>query len=602
MFIIQLPYSLFNGNTEGQCGICDNDKKNDCRGPSQVVESCFDSAHDWHLNKTDCTKPTPPSVKPTTTAKTPSASSSKLPTTTLPTQPPTTACKATICEIIYSNQIISPQPFYEACYYDVCQMPDTSIGCSSLEVYASICETVGFCVDWRKFTNGKCNFSCPPTKEYRACGPDVQPTCNSKHNEKHIDQNPPSSSKFTEGCFCPNGTILFNSFTDVCVSSCGCTGADGMPKQPGETWQSNCQDCVCDKDSMSVQCTPHVCTEESPVTCSMEGQERVTEPAGPCCNKTICKCNVDLCSKAQHSCDTGFKLEISIPENGCCPKYTCVPKDVCVFNNTEYQPGSNVPKGTCEECWCSYQIDSASKLLAIDCKPIPCDTECPIGFRYEAIPGMCCGVCVQKECVVMLPDQTAHVIQPGQVWTSPDNNCTRYKCDKNKDQLGLTEIDIFCPPFNPKDCIPPLWCGACIFILSADPSYQSIHLPNWACKSATNCNIQKHKTHIESNGCKSNSSVELTSCGGSCGTYSMFSPETHHMMHSCTCCRETKTSEKKVTLSCPDSTAVDYSYTYVEECACQKTECVDSNTSTAPPSGQEVMEAAKGLRARRRRK
>ncbi|RXM94017.1 Mucin-2 [Acipenser ruthenus] len=81
-----------------------------------------------------------------------------------------------------------------------------------------------------------------------------------------------------------------------------------------------------------------------------------------------------------------------------------------------------------------------------------------------------------------------------------------------------------------------------------------------------------------------------------------FSPETHYMMHSCTCCRETKTSEKKITLSCPDNTTVDYSYIYVEECGCQNTECVDNKTSSAPPSGQEAKEAAKGLRARRRRK
>ncbi|MGH0127546.1 UNVERIFIED_CONTAM: hypothetical protein FKN15_031300 [Acipenser sinensis] len=335
MFVIRLPYSLFHGNTEGQCGICDNNKTNDCSGPNQVVESCSDSAHDWRINKMGCSKPTP-----------------------------------------------------------------------------------------------------PPT--------------------------------------------------------------------PGETWQSNCQDCVCDRDSMSVQCKPHVCTEESPVTCSKEGQERVTEIDSQCCNKTLCKCNVDLCPKIQQSCDPGFKLVISTPEDGCCLKHTCLPKAVCVFNNMEYQ-----------------------------------------GFRYEAIPGRCCGECVQKECVVMLPNQTAHVIQPGKVWTSPDNNCTKYKCDKNKDQLGLTEINIFCPPFNVEDCIPGLMPD-------------SLLCPN-----------------------------------------SRYSSESNSMMHSCTCCRETKTSEKKITLSCPDNTTIDYSYIYVEECGCQNTECVDNTTTSAPPRGQEVTE---DLRARRRRK
>ncbi|RXM30044.1 Mucin-5B [Acipenser ruthenus] len=512
MFVITLPYSLFHGNTEGQCGICDNNKTNDCSGPNQVVESCSDSAHDWRINKTGCSKPTPPpTVRPSTTAKTPSKPPSPASST-----PPSPDSKASICEIIYSkvfeacNEKIPAQPFYEACYFDVCHMPGTRIGCSSLEVYASMCEAAGVCMDWRKYTNGKCNYSCPPTKEYRACGPDVQPTCNSKYNEKYIDQNPSDSSGFTEGCFCPNGTTLFNSVSDVCVSSCG----EQRLHNPGETWQSNCQDCVCDRDSMSVQCKPHVCTEESPVTCSKEGQERVTEIDSQCCNKTLCKCNVDLCPKTQQSCDPGFKLEISPPEDGCCLKHTCLPKDVCVFNNTEYQPG--------------------------------------------------------------------------QVWTSPDNNCTKYKCDKNKDQLGLTEINIFCPPFNAEDCIPGT--------LTPDPDsccLQCIPKPN------NKCNIEKQKTKIVSNGCHSNSPVELTSCGGSCGTYSMYSSESNSMMHSCTCCRETKTSEKTITLSCPDSTTVDYSYIYVEECGCQNTECVDNNTTSVPPRGQEVTE---DLRARRRRK
>ncbi|CDR19001.1 unnamed protein product [Oncorhynchus mykiss] len=34
-----------------------------------------------------------------------------------------------------------------------------------------------------------------------------------------------------EGCFCPEGTILFNTFSDTCVRDCGCTGPDGKPKQ-----------------------------------------------------------------------------------------------------------------------------------------------------------------------------------------------------------------------------------------------------------------------------------------------------------------------------------------------------------------------------------
>ncbi|KAK2842369.1 hypothetical protein Q5P01_012569 [Channa striata] len=144
LFSVEVPFSLFHGNTEGQCGNCDNDQINDCRLPNgQISPSCSDMAHNWHVpdkNKPYCEKPTPsPPPSPTTS----------------------TPCKPVICDILTSevfekcHKVINPQHFYEACKFDVCHTP-TSMGCSSLQVYATMCAEASVCVDWRNATKGQC--------------------------------------------------------------------------------------------------------------------------------------------------------------------------------------------------------------------------------------------------------------------------------------------------------------------------------------------------------------------------------------------------------------------------------------------------------------
>ncbi|XP_066559036.1 intestinal mucin-like protein [Amia ocellicauda] len=113
---------------------------------------------------------------------------------------------------------------------------------------------------------------------------------------------------------------LFNSFSDTCVRSCDCTGPDGMPKQLGETWQSNCNECTCDSDTKSVQCRPLPSPVQPPITCNEPGQKMVTVN---CCNTSKCECDVSLCPNTPLTCDPGFQPEMKIPEGGCCPAYTC---------------------------------------------------------------------------------------------------------------------------------------------------------------------------------------------------------------------------------------------------------------------------------------
>lgn len=67
-------------------------------------------------------------------------------------------------------------------------------------------------------------------------------------------------------------------------------GANVAPslEQVGETWESKCSKCVCDKDTMSVTCRPVKCPRPKPLRCDI-GETLVV-------NKEDC-CNMPMCSE-----------------------------------------------------------------------------------------------------------------------------------------------------------------------------------------------------------------------------------------------------------------------------------------------------------------
>ncbi|XP_068800860.1 mucin-2 [Struthio camelus] len=550
-FSIRMPYSLFGNNTQGQCGTCNNNTADDCMLPNgSIAENCETMADHWQVvdpSKPQCSSVVVPTKVPSTTTGQPCKESS-------------------ICQLLLGSvfekchKFIHPEKYYAACVFDSCTLPQLDLECSSLQVYAATCADQGICIDWRTHTNGVCSYKCPAHKEYRACGPIKELTCKSSPEQQNQTE-----TKEAEGCFCPNGTMLHDSGVDVCVKTCGCVGLDNIPREYGEKFTVDCKDCICLEGGSGIVCEAHKCAEQNKISCDGEGFYKVTEvnSEDPCCPIITCKCNTSLCTTKPPKCELGFEVYSHIPSGQCCPAYQCVSKRVCVHQNAEFLPNSSVFVDKCQNCFCTNEVNVTTQLNVISCEHVPCDTYCEPGYERQPVKGECCGKCVQTKCVIHTSKSSVLILSPGEFKNDPYNNCTIYSCVNIHNQLISSTSEITCPAFNEENCKP----GTVTF------------LPNGCCKkcapldSPTPCSVRQRKDFIVYQGCHSLTRVDLTECEGTCGTFSLYSAEANSMEHSCSCCREARTSVREVELKCPTGHSLRHKYVYVESCSCQDTEC-----------------------------
>ncbi|XP_056095225.1 mucin-2-like [Rhinichthys klamathensis goyatoka] len=534
-FQINLPFSYFNGNTEGQCGVCDNNRSNDCRRPDgKIDQSCESMAQLWMV---------PPGCK---IPKSP------------PTPPPQPPCYPETCELIKGDMfvkchgVIPYESYYESCKFDVCHVGKKS-ACISLEAYAQQCGKEGICVDWRTSDELKklCEYKCPSHKVYQGCGPKIEKTCSTRYNDLYVEKECQSKEclqTFMEGCFCPDNTYQVSSTVDNCTAYCDCIGPDGLPRMPGETWTMGCSEYTCSSETFGITTVPVSCPIQKP--CGSE-QKLIIEN---CC--LTCVCDLEVC--LQKKCDVGFELAANKTEGSCCPP--CVPKDVCVYNNTEYQPGAKITPEPCVECDCQMDKDPRTQLHSVMCVSKIC-SPCPEGYEQVEQDGECCGTCNQNACIYTAPDNTTHTLKDGE---SIDYQCESVTCHQVNGTFMIEKTMPSCPVIDEDDCVPGTMG------LDADGCCDTCDLKN--------CVVKKNTTDVTVNGCKSVQPIEVTSCSGNCDTVSMYSMETNIMKHSCSCCRETKTHIKKVKLKCSDDSEILHDYIFIDSCKCTPIMCENQNS------------------------
>ncbi|CAM9164106.1 unnamed protein product [Lampetra fluviatilis] len=172
-FLIDVPRELFGDNTEGQCGMCNNNVGDDCAGRdgvARIAKCCLKTAQDWLISngRSQCARPDLP---PGTDC-------------TPPPPPPPSDCKeAKICDTLILENLksckddIDLSGYHEGCKFDHCVVNRTEIDCSSAQTAAAECGRVGKCVDWRSLSRGHCPFTCPGNMVYKPCEAKISKVC-----------------------------------------------------------------------------------------------------------------------------------------------------------------------------------------------------------------------------------------------------------------------------------------------------------------------------------------------------------------------------------------------------------------------------------------
>ncbi|XP_028286248.1 intestinal mucin-like protein [Parambassis ranga] len=353
-----------------------------------------------------------------------------------------------------------------------------------------------------------------------------------------------------EGCFCPDGMKLFNKESGICVEKCGCLDPEGIPREFNERFEYKCQDCICEESTKAVTCKPKTCPPPPPIAnCTGAGFVLVnqTNPSDPCCPAYVCQCQIDTCPVINMNCPIDISQLSAFLKGKVCPELTCG----WFFS----------PVIACQECTCTNEVDPKSGLFKITCEFLQCDEECDLGYKYvESVSDECCGRCVQTHCIVDLKGKK-HLLMHGETWSPTENKCEQHTCVKSGETLTIISSHTVCPPFEQSNCQPDTIQTAA----------------NGCCKICVEkekaCKLVSMKTRVTVKNCQSDQEVDMPYCEGSCNTFTKYSQAAAALQHSCSCCKETRFSNRTVDLLCLNGDRVPYTYMHVEECGCRHSDC-----------------------------
>uniref|UniRef100_A0A8C1YUL6 Otogelin n=1 Tax=Cyprinus carpio TaxID=7962 RepID=A0A8C1YUL6_CYPCA len=498
--------------------------------------------------------------------------------------------------------------------------------CVALAAYAASCHKFNICMEWR--SSDFCPFMCPENLQYQACLPAcTAPSC----PNQEFEFVPEQCTGLSEGCVCPEGTLLHRPYSALCIppSKCACTDSFGTPRALGEVWKASLDGCCmykCENDSIVP--VEYNCSSIPQPVCVRTGEITVSlADDSSCCPHKACVCNQSMCEAAPTDCKYGEKLVSYYRQDSCCPEYSCeCDPDQCVSDIPVCREDQTLiatrAEGSCclaHICMCDKCSEAApvcqdGELLIVDTN----STErcCPV---YH-----CCeykhAVCVDGERGVMRPGQTlvehrdqdvcyttqcTHTLDSATgfyLLRTTGTNCTA-RCQPNQ---------IYIPPKDPSSC-----CGVCRNISCLIQSENGSPGRSWVsdcmrydctdtmsgpvlvshpyscppfnetecmkiggtivsymdgcCKTCKedgkSCQKVTVRMTIRKNDCRSNRPVNIVSCDGKCPSASIYNYNINTYARFCKCCREMGLQRRSVQLYCSGNSTW-VSYTIQEPTDC----------------------------------
>ncbi|XP_060698550.1 intestinal mucin-like protein [Hemiscyllium ocellatum] len=338
-FHIQVPEQYFLDNTQGQCGSCSRNIKDECvrkNGKIEPDDCCHKTALDWKVD--DPNKPRCQAAPTNVSCEVP------------PTVPPCESGK-TVCDVLSGvtfkecNAEKQLSDYITACLEDHCAVNSTETDCSSLEAAAKSCIAAGKCVDWRNSTNGLCPHNCTEGFIYKACAKYNHDYC--KDGEKKSGER---FSEHIEGCFCENGLMLSEDETG-CVSSCArCKDYAGNVRYEGDHWSHPNDTCIhytCIGDAVTetkITCSSHPDCDEADKTwdnyrCCYSCPNKLTQ----------CKVKSKMISIGDGPCSETIEVKAC---EGYCSSFAI------------FDPKTNGMKQTCD---CCQEENTEEKQISLTC-------------------------------------------------------------------------------------------------------------------------------------------------------------------------------------------------------------------------------------------
>ncbi|XP_041282783.1 von Willebrand factor [Onychostruthus taczanowskii] len=412
-FILRLNSKSFSSGTKGLCGLCDQNHVNDFtlrNGSATADSSVF--IQDWTVAE----------LGKVCDSRREDRCSERAPG---------------LCHLLLSDRfaechrIITPNIFYEACMESSCYEEEA---CEMITSYAHICREYGVCVDWR--TPELCPMKCAPHLMYNHCHTACVKSCDNNTKVSVCKDYP------TEGCFCPDGKVIFG---DSCVSEEVCTqcvSEDGTHHQHMETWipeNEPCKICTC-LDNKRINCTVRPCPAVQPVQCGPCEVAHLRRGPGQCCPEYECVCDLISCDLPPAPvCEFGLQLALTNPGE-CRPNYTCAcNREICSSTPSLSCPSHRMLTVVKTECCDKYECTCSCRNSTVSC---------PLGYLSQSLTNDC--GCVSTTCI---PDRVCvhnNIVYPvGATW---EDGCRECSCSSLRDDVtGLQmtechdkECDTFC--------------------------------------------------------------------------------------------------------------------------------------------------------------